>query len=166
MRRVQDKQRAARQIQISTEFSLFGPQQISLRIKSVYRNVDSDIDSISLQAYFDEGSFCEALEEIEEETKERLNEFNDIVCGCKEDIRFKYQGKKGDRHFPINILRFMRSDNNIKILENVYITDIISKIEKIIPENLSFDLTRLSLVESDPFLFKWNKVRSFNLKNK
>ena len=138
---------------------------ICFKIKSLYIGGDK-IDSISLQVHpLNNDNFIKIIKGIEKEAKEKLDE-NKIktISGCEKDVKIKLWNIENPEecYAVINILRFMRSDNNIELIEEINLGDLVNKIKNEIDKNdLVFSINKLCLVESDPFLFKWNKVEDF-----
>lgn len=138
---------------------------ISFKIKSIYKN--NKIDSISLQAYTDNKDFLDIIKEIKREAEKKLDKDKiKTLLGCEKDVKIKLRDIENSKEYyaVINILRFMRSDNNIKMLEEINLDNLVNKIENDINKNgtyFSFGVDKLCLIESDPFLFKWNKVEDF-----
>lgn len=138
------------------------PHKTEAKIKSLYNGSGSGINSFSLQISL-EKRFIERLKKIGKEVKEEFeNELKISFCNCVEDICIR-------EYFPINILRFINLGKDKSLKEVIgndmeKISDIVTDInDELFSHPIPVNINEIILVESDPFLYKWNKVKSFKL---
>jgi hypothetical protein len=136
-------------------------------------SANAPIDSLSLQL-FPEDEFVEAIGRIAESaSNDRV--FRDAVSrlpDCRGRVTVKGYPPAGGgsiERFPVNILRFMHKAGSgecvnagQRLKDEVLEFNRRYQDEGKTPIRLSID--RLALVESDPFLFRWKKLREFNLR--
>jgi len=144
--------------------------------KNLYNNMPSEIkadlrwiesgthgrplDSFSLQV-FPDPLFIKNLKKINTDLSDNIFK----IKPKNSDFTLKAYPEKNSRRFPLNILRFIdKATENGKINEEIKV-----KIKNIV-ENINmehnnkplftFNITKLSLVKSDPFLFKSKEFES------
>lgn len=126
------------------------------------------IDSASLQL-FPDAKFIKALEKIESSFL-RDEKIKALLCKlpfCQKDGKVKGYGpsQKEIERFPINMLRFMHAAGCGEPVSSGQ--EIGSEIQRINKEQaerknwLELDIQKLVLIESDPFLCRWNKIAEF-----
>ncbi len=112
------------------------------------------LDSFSLQV-FPNPSFIEKLESMTKEFKQEFSGADINLCGVDSTLKaYPKNPKESPVRFALNILRFI-TDNNVSEKNKTRTKNIVETINrehnnKVFEE---FEITHLSLVESDPFLF-------------
>lgn len=145
------------------------PHQTKTEIFSIYDgDREKKVDTFSLQI-FPEQKFIEELVKIEGKIKQRSRIFK-FPYYCREDIVMKSHIKNNRRYFVINTLRFMRPDRPKleEIKEDVIncVNERIHKLnEELVAHPISFEIQKIILTKSDPFLYpnKWLRLRDFTI---
>jgi len=155
------------------------PKIANVKIGFLWHGDGKKIDSFSLQIFPEEDFIYELISIVD-----KIRENTDIPekirdLGFEEDIKVKgippYPNKNDEKtkRFSTNILRFLNFRNK-KDLEEILNSEkeaLIKKSNKINKEYMrdnnfiDLKIEKIFLLESDPFLFKWNKIREFSLNN-
>jgi hypothetical protein len=163
-------EKLARTIETCLEQSRLSKEEAKARIAGLHPGSKCDsIDSASLQ-FFPDAKFIQALEKIKSSFLKN-EKIKALVCKlpyCQEDAKVKGHGPASAsiERFPINILRFMHADGWGEPVSSGQ-EEIRSEIQSINKEHakqknwLELTIQKLVLVESDPFLCRWNKIAEF-----
>jgi len=147
------------------------PSETKAEIKTLYNGGGSVIDSFTLQIFPLE-KFLNKLSVLEN----KLNEINENLINdfcknykCDKIFEIKAYSKNNSQYFPINILRFINSKDEEYLREIIgddmdKINDIVTEVNNELSSNpLRLNIHKINLLESDPFLYKWEKIKGFNL---
>jgi hypothetical protein len=148
------------------------------KIKFLWHGDSKKIDSFTLQV-FPEEKFITSLIKIADEASgdEKLLEEIDVLnfqkkIGVKGNPPYSKEKGGEPQSFSLNLLRFLdfsKNKNLDSILDsgdNILKREIEMINEEFMRNDEYFDLAinKIDLVESDPFLYKWNKIKEFVLK--
>ena len=148
------------------------PHKASGCIKSIFSDPEGrGLDSFSLQIDFSYANrFIQELKEISDKFINH-NLLAPPFIYCIQEGKIKGFPRECPKYFPINIFRFL-SFGNKKPIETIIGNDInqidkiVTNISQILKEHpIDISIKKIMLVESDPFLYKWNKIKDFKLRN-